>query len=143
MGRDWTNVKFEFEGRRDEPIAEASANPRTQKDVLRDFIEDRWDAENAFPMENIDVMYGGPSKEKLRGWITEFFEEFDFLVRAAAVRVSDSAHAGSGIILEPDEDREAEIIEEFEGYEGAMGEDVSGMIYDEYRIRVDPSWYWD
>lgn len=141
MGRKWTNVRFEFEDR-DAPVTEASSNPRTQQEAVHEFIAERWDEDNAFPMETIDVMFGGPSKEKLQRWITEFFEEFDFLVRAAAVRVTDSAYVGVGMVFEPNEDREAEVVEEFTGYEGAEGEDVAGMIYDEYRIRVAASWMW-
>jgi len=142
MGRDWTNVRFDFEDR-DAPINEPSANPRTQEEAVFDFMRDRWDDENVSPMETIDVMYGGPNKEKLLGLIEEVFAEFEFLTRAAAVRVSDSAHAGSGIVVERQDDGSAEIIDEYEGYEGARGEDVSGMIYDDYYIRVNAEWYWD
>lgn len=144
MGRKWTNIKFVFDGirGRTEKIAEASSNPRTREQALFDFLEDRWDNENVSPMENIDLMFGNPSEEKLNNWMAEIFEEFDHIRKAGVVYVTDSAHIGYGTVFERSDDG-VEIIDEYTGYEGAKGEDVSGMIYEDHNISVSAGWYWD
>jgi len=141
MGRKWTNVKFVLENR-DGAIVEASSNPKSQEEKLFEFLRERWEPENVAPVENIDVMFGGPDTEKLTGWMTEIFEACPFVEKAAAVFVTDSAHIGHGFIFEKDEDNTAKLIEEYSGYEGAEGNDVAGMISDDYAIRVNPDWYW-
>jgi hypothetical protein len=141
MGRKWTNIKFVLEDR-DASIVEASSNPKTQEETLYNFLQERWDTENVSPVENIDVMFGGPSEEKLDGWLNEILEVCPFVEKIAVVFVTDSAHIGYGRVLEND-DGEVEVIEEYSGYEGARGNDVAGMIYDDFRIKVNPDWYWD
>lgn len=141
MGRKWTNIKFVLDDR-DAPIVEASADPRTQEESLFDFLRERWDDDNVAPMANIDVMFGNPSEDKLGRWMDEILQECQFIRQAGVVFVTDSAHIGYGKVYERDGD-EAEVIEEYTGYEGAKGNDVAGMIQDDYRIRVSPDWYWD
>lgn len=141
MGRKWTNFKFRLQDRTGS-IVEASSNPRTQEQVLRDYIKDRWDEENIGPVENIDVMFGNYSSDKIEKVATEFFEEFDFISKCAVVFVTDSANIGYGWVFE----REGDSIvctEEYNGYEGAFGNDVAGMISEEHHISVNPDWYWD
>jgi hypothetical protein len=82
MGRKWTNMRFEFENR-DASIDEPSANPRTQEEVVRDYIKQKWDEDNIPPVETIDVMFGNYSSKQIEETVTEFFEEFSFLKRAA------------------------------------------------------------
>lgn len=141
MGRDWTNIKFEFENR-NQPIAEAASQPRTQHEVVNDYITDRWDADNIPVVENIDVMFGGVSREKLTQWLSDMFAEFEFITRAAAVSCSDSAHAGEAYLFTRTDDGTAELIDTFRGAEGARGNDAAERLYDEYRIPVDASWMW-
>lgn len=141
MGRKWTNIKFVLDDR-DAPVVEASADPRTQREVLFDFLRERWDDENVAPMENIDVMFGNPSEDKLARWVNEIFEECEFVRKAGVVFVTDSAHIGYGKVFERDGDG-AEVVDEYSGYEGAKGNDVAGMINDDHYIRVSPDWYWD
>lgn len=141
MGRKWTNMRFEFENR-DAGIDEPSANPRTQEEVVRDYIEQKWDEDNIPPVETIDVMFGNYSSKQIEETVTEFFEEFSFLKRAAVIFVTDSANVGYGWVFER-QDGEAELVEEFSGYENARGEDVSGEIQEKHHLRVSPSWYWD
>lgn len=141
MGRKWTNIKFVLDDR-DAPIVEASSDPRTQQEALFDFLRERWDDDNVAPMANIDVMFGNPSEDKLARWMNEIFEECEYVQQAGVVFVTDSAHIGYGKVFERDGD-EATVVEEYTGYEGAKGNDVAGMIRDDYRIKVSPDWYWD
>lgn len=141
MGRKWTNIKFVLDDR-DAPIVEASSDPRTQQEALFDFLRERWGDDNVAPMANIDVMFGNPSEDKLARWMNEIFEECEYVQQAGVVFVTDSAHIGYGKVFERDGD-EATVVEEYTGYEGAKGNDVAGMIRDDYRIKVSPDWYWD
>lgn len=141
MGRKWTNIKFVLDGR-DTPITEASSDPRTKEEALFDFLRERWDDENVSPMENIDLMFGNPSENKLQNWMHQIFGEFEFVQKAGVVFVTDSAHIGYGKVFERNEDT-AEVIEEYTGYQGAKGNDVAGMIREDHRIKVSPDWYWD
>lgn len=140
MGRKWTNMRFEFENR-DVSIVEASADPRTQEEAFREYVRERWDDDNLPGVRGVDVMFGNFSTDKIERVVGEFFEEFDFLRGAGVVFVTDSANIGYGWVFERQED-EAVCVEEFNGYEGAFGEDVAGMISEEHYINVDPGWYW-
>lgn len=135
MGRKWTNLKFQMN--RDEKIEEASHEPRSREEKLFDFIEERWDGENIPNHENVDVMFGGVSKEKLQKWIKEIAEEIKF-DKVAAVYVTDNGHLGYGWVY----DEDGELVDEYNGYEGAEGNDVSGMINDDHYISVSPEFLW-
>lgn len=141
MGYKWTNIVFDVDSR-GELVAEASFNPRTKEEVLYDFLRDRWDAENVNPSMNVDVMFGLPSEKKLCRWVSEVFEEFEFVTRAAAVRVTDSAYCGFGLVLEKDEDNMAKVVDEIKGVEKARGHDVTDQIKTEYNMRLDADRFW-
>lgn len=144
MGRKWTNIKFVFDGinGRNKKVEEASSNPRTRQEAVFDFLRERWSDENVYPMKHIDLMFGNPSDDKLQRWIDEVFEEFEFIRAAGVVHVTDSANIGFGKVFERADDG-TEIVDEYTGYEGARGEDVSGMIHDDHSINVSATWYWD
>lgn len=141
MGRNWTNITFEFD--RNETVTEPSSNPRTREEALEDFIRSEWGEEHLPPVKNADLMFGGLSQEKLEKYISKVFREFGFIDRAGAVAVSDSTHAGSGWVFGQTNPDSIQVIEEYHGYEGAKGSDVAGNIYDDYRIKVDELWHWD
>lgn len=140
MGRDWTNLKFELENRSSR-VQRATAQPPTQEEVLYDLIRDEWGQENIGLHENVDLMFGRQTRESLRERLEQVVEELNFIERVAVVYVSDSAHAGSGDVYSV-KDRELVLDEEFEGYEGAWGEDVAGEISEKYHIHVSPEWLW-
>lgn len=140
MGRKWTNIKFKFDDRV-ENISEASSNPRSKQKVVYDYIRTNWEEENLKEYDNIDVSFGKYSESKLREVLTEFFQEFPFLKSAGAVYVTDSANVGYGWYFE-NNNGNAELVEEYTGYEGAMGEDVTGEMYDDHYIRLDPVFCW-
>lgn len=142
MGRKWTNMKFEFEDRT-APVRQASANPQTQQEVVNEYITHRWDEDNIPVNRHIDVMFGNFSTEKIKQTVSDFFNEFAFLKRAAVVFVTDSANIGYGWVFERNKDGGAELIEEYTGYENARGHDVTGEISDDYGLRVNADWYWD
>lgn len=141
MGRKWTNFKFRLQDR-DGTLTEASSNPRTQDQVMRDYIKQEWDEENIGPVKNIDVMFGNYSSEKIQKVATKFFEQFDFITKCAVVFVTDSANIGYGWVFKR-QDGSVVCAQEYDGYEGAFGSDVSGMIREEYSISIDSGWYWD
>lgn len=141
MGRKWTNINFRFEDR-NKPVPEASSTPNTQEEATQSYIRERWDDDNIPHVRNVDVMFGNYSTQKIKSVMDDFFQEFDFIQKSAVVYVTDSANVGYGWVFERDGDS-AECVEEYTGYEGAFGEDVSGEIGDDYGIRVDPSWLWD
>ena len=141
MGRKWTNYKFVLESR-DSRIVEASSTPRTQEEVLFDYVVENWDEENLCGDKNVDVMFGNFSTDKIHSVANEFLEEFDFVSACAAVFVTDSANIGYGWVFK-NENGAAKCVDEYNGYEGAYGEDVAGMISDDYGINVNPMWFWD
>lgn len=142
MSRKWTNIRFKLENRAGS-VVEASSTPRTQEEVLYDFLAERWATENVSPRENIDVHFGGPSQERIERWLSEIFEACPFIKETAVVCVSDSAHIGFGFVYE-NVDTTPELLDEYNGYEGAEGHDVVGMISDEYpRLRTSCDWCWD
>lgn len=140
MGRKWTNISFVFD--RDETVIEASSSPRTTEEKLYDYLIEEWDGENIGPVENIDFMLGNPSTETLESYLEKICQECPFIESIGVVYVTDSAHIGYGSVYEWS-DNSLNLLETYNGYEGARGEDVSEMIYDEYNISVDPTWYWD
>lgn len=139
MGRKWTNISFEFD--RTETIAEASASPRTTQEKLYDYLRKEWSSDNIGPVENIDFMLGNPSTETLESYLTQICEECPFIEKIGIVYVTDSAHIGYGRVYRWTGDT-VELLETYDGYEQARGEDVSGMIYEDYSISVDASWNW-
>jgi hypothetical protein len=141
MGRKWTNFKFKLENRNGS-IDEPSSRPRTQEEALFDYIKDHWDQENIGPVKDIDVMFGNYSSDKIREVASMFFEEFSFIEKCGVVFVTDSANIGYGWVFERD-NSSAVCVEEYNGYEGAFGEDVAGMIREDHYISINPDWYWD
>lgn len=141
MGRKWTNIKFDIR----EPqttIQEASSRPRTRKKVVDDFIRTEWSEENIPHSKKVDVMFGNLDEDKLKRYIDKFFSRFDFIKRAAAVYVTDSAHIGYGWVFKS-KGNSGVLLETYTGYEGAKGNDVAGRISDDYNITVNPDWFWD
>lgn len=141
MGRDWTNITFEFD--RSEKLTEASGSPRTNEEALEDFIENEWGEEFLPPVKNADLMFGGIRKSKLVNYLEKVFAKCEFIDKAGVVAVSDSAHAGTGWVFERSGEESIKEINKYEGYEGAQGSDVAGEIYDDYYIKVDELWHWD
>lgn len=141
MGRKWTNIKFRFEDR-DKTVPEASSNPKTQEEVVEEYIREKWNGENIPSVQNIDVMFGNYSDKKIRSVMNDFFQEFNFIQKSAVVYVTDSANIGYGWVFERSGGN-AKCVEEYTGYEGAFGADVSGEIGDDYGIRINPDWFWD
>lgn len=140
MGRKWTNVKFDIE-QPNKHIPEASSNPRTREEAVYDFAREEWSEDNVAPAQSVDVMFGNLGQDKLERYMDKFFNEFDYIERAAVIFVTDSAHIGYGWVFERSGDP-AQVIEEYSGYEGANGNDVAGMISDEYHINVSAEWFW-
>lgn len=142
MSRKWTNITFEFEGR-NEPVKEASSNPRTQMDAFCEFIKEEWD-EEYLPhyYDNIDLMFGHLSDKKLTRYMSKIFEECEFINAAGVVYVSDSAWTGYGYYYERDSDGTAKLVEEYTEPEGCRGNSVADDIMSNHNIAVDTSWAW-
>lgn len=140
MGRKWTNISFVFD--RNAVVPEATATQRTQEEVLYEYLRERWDDENVSPRSTIDVSFGNPSQDKLERWLGEIVSENPFIKEAGVVFVTDSANIGYGSVYEFDDENEPVLVDEYSGYEGAFGEDVSGMISDDHHIRVSAEWCW-
>lgn len=139
MGRKWTNIRFVFD--RDQTVDEASANPKTQEEQLYEYLRNRWNESNVSPRKTIDVMFGNPNQEKLEQWLGEIVENNPFIERAGVIFVTDSAYIGHGWVYKFPED-DPILVEEYSGYEGANGEDVAGMIAEDYYISVSAEWCW-
>lgn len=141
MGRDWVNITFKFD--RNDTVSEASATPRTNEEVLEEFITDEWGEDFIPPVKNADLMFGGIREGKIKRYIEKVFSECAFIEKAGVVSVSDSAHAGTGWVFERDGPTSIIEVDKYSGYEGARGSDVAGDIYDDHRIKVDELWHWD
>lgn len=143
MGLKWTNIKFDIGIERKE-VAEASHDPRTREEALRDFLQEEFGEEYVPNVRGVDVMFGYLKEKKIRKHVEKVFEEFDFANKAAVIYCTDNGHIGEGWIFTKNDDNSAELEETYQGYEGARGEDVSGEMEDsEYGISVDPMRYWD
>lgn len=91
----------------------------------------------------ITITFGGvgSKKQKLENWLEKYFSQFDWIEKAAVVYVTDSANIGYGMVYE-NNDGEANLIDEYDGYQNAFGNDVAGMISDDYNIRPTAEFYW-
>lgn len=140
MGRKWTNVLFRLENRQG-TVREASSDPNTQEEALYEFIQNRWDEDNAHPAQNIDVSWGWLKDKKLERYLSEISEECPYVQMAGVVQVTDSAHIGYGKVFECTNGT-VEEVGEYNGYEGAHGEAAAGKISEEHSIHVNPEWCW-
>lgn len=142
MGRKWTNITFKIVNPR-KKVEEASATPRTREQVVYDYTEQEWNEDNIAPHEYITVTFGavGRNQSKLENYLEKYFSRFDWIDKAAVVFVTDSANIGHGMIYE-NESGNANMLEEYNGYENAFGEDVAGMISDDYNMYPTAEWYW-
>lgn len=141
MSRKWTNISFEFENRQD-TISEASSNPRTQVEAFQEYIMEEWSEEHLpYMYDNIDLMFGHLTDDKLTTYISKIFEELSFLQSAGVVYVSDSAWQGFGYYYERDSDGTAKLVETYTEPEGCGGNSVADDISSE-GILVNPDWAW-
>lgn len=140
MGRKWTNIKFQFEDRNGK-VQEASHSPRSQEEVVQNYIREEWEEENIPGIKNIDVMFGNLYGDKLDRYMEKFFEKFEFLQEAVAVHVTDSANCGYGYYYER-VNGSVERVEEYTGIENCYGNDVADEISNEHYISVNPDWFW-
>lgn len=143
MSRKWTNISFKFEDRNG-TVKEASADPRTQIEVFREYICEEWDEEflaNAY--SNIDLMFGHLSDAKLTTYMTQIFTELPFIQAAGIVYVSDSAWQGFGYYYERESADSVELQETYTEPEGCNGNAVAEDILSNHGISVDPTWAWD
>ena len=60
--------------------------------------------------------------------------------RIIVVQANDTSDCGDGALFDVDSDGNVREIETKEGYEGALGNDVTGYFRDEYSIKGYSSW---
>ncbi len=140
MGRKWTNVRLVIKNP-EKQVPMASSNPLTRQEVLNNYLIDRWDEDNVNPCNTIDVMFGN-YYNKIEKTVKSLFNEFEWIRKAAAVYVTDSAYVGQGWVFQRDDDGNPILVDEYTGHERAQGADVVGDIYDDYRIRLSEEFYW-
>lgn len=142
MGRKWTNITFQVK-LPDEKIAEASSQPRTREKALYDYTEHKWHKDNIPPHDKITVTFGGVGRNqnKLEKYLEKYFSRFEWVEKAAVIFVTESANVGYGMVYK-NKKGNADLMDEYNGYENAFGEDVADMISDEYNISPTAEWYW-
>jgi len=142
MGRKYTNITFKVH-RLNETFAEASSRPRTREQVIYDFTQEEWDEDNVAPHMGVTVTFGkvGFKEQKLKEYIEKYFTRFEWIEKAAVVAVTDSANIGYGQVYR-NEYGDVNLVDEYEGYENAFGNDVAVMISDDYSIRPTAEFYW-
>ncbi len=144
MGRKWTNITFSVPGKTNQ-IPEASATPKTREEAIYEFTESEWDDDNVPPHDyGVTVSFGNivsAYSDKPESYLRKYFTRFPWIEFAALVYVTDSANIGYGAIYD-NVDGEPELVEEYDGYEGAFGEDVAGMISEDWSVTPTAEWYW-
>jgi len=142
MGRKWTNITFKLNDP-NKKIEEASSRPRTREEALYDYTKENWDEDNIAPHHYITVTFGavGRNENKLEKYLNKYFSKFNWIDKAAVIYVTDSANIGYGMVYE-NKNGEANLLDEYSGYEGAYGSDVAGMISDNYNIYPTEEFYW-
>ena len=142
MGRKWTNITFKIPNK-EETVSEASSNPRTREEVIYDFTKEEWSTENIAPDKRVTITFGkaGSSNTKIEKYLEKYFTRFNWIDKAAIIYVTDSAYVGIGYVYK-NNNGDAELLEEYQGYVNAEGEDVAGMISDDFSSKPTPLWYW-
>lgn len=74
-------------------------------------------------------------------YIKKYFENFDFIDKAAAIYVTDDTYQGWGNVYE-NNNGELNLLEEYAGYQRAGGFDVQGMISEDFHIRPTAEKHW-
>lgn len=140
MSWSWYNITFDIQ-EASRSIAEASSRPRSREQVVYGYTKNKWSDEHVPPHEGITIMFGGGRIDKIKGYIQEYFEEFNFINGAAVVFVTDDGHCGHGWVFK-NKDGNLELLNEYDGYAKAEGHDVAGMISEDYSIKAVADRMW-
>lgn len=145
MSRKWHNITFSFDGSRDDRVQAASANPPTKQEQFESVICDKWDDEFLpHHYNNIDLTFGGLGygNSKLIEYLEFISSECPFLEAAGVLYRSDGAMEGTAYFFDLDSGR-VELVDTYNGVEGARGADAADTLYEEHSIAVDEAWTWD
>lgn len=126
MGSTWTNVTVEPADDIPDEL-KSSANPPTPEEVVKVRLEEF--GEYVYNDDYPSIQRGRtPNPEELAQEIADTMPAHRILI----IRVSDSTHAGSGILYTV-EDGTVEEVDSWDGYERAKGHDVVGYFKDEHQ----------
>lgn len=127
MGSDWMNLTVEPSEKIPKKFL-ASSSPPTPEEIVRRSLKERGDLiSNRTPT----IQLGQPNN--LDNYIREIAEDVPCR-RILAIRLSDSTHAGGGVLYRADEGA-VQRVDEWVGYEEAKGADVVGYFREEHRIK--------
>lgn len=136
MGTDWMNLTVEPSDDIPDKYL-ASSSPPTTSEIVRTRLSDYGDFAG---------VYLPTVKMRQQNNIDSFVQNIATEMpcnRILAIRISDSTHAGDGILFNVNKDGTVERIEEWSGYCGAKGADVRGYFREEYNIEGSYEYIWD
>lgn len=110
---------------------------------MYDYTKQEWCEDNIPSHKYITITFGavGRKQNKLDNYLEKYFSKFGWIDKAAVIYVTDSANIGHGNVYE-NNSGSPNLIKEYQGYENAFGNDVEGMISDDFNIYPTAEWYW-
>lgn len=106
----------------------ASASPPTTDEIVEQKLSNYGKLiSNVYPTIQL------AQKNDLESFVAEIAEDMP-CDRILAILISDSTHAGGGMLFNVENDNNVSHVETWSGYSGAKGADVRGYFKEEYNI---------